>query len=136
MCAICILVHPCALRVCTQNIFSFKPVLTLGINIIKPFLFNILPTSSTCKVDHAKLGNCIFLSCPFSSDYRVFIPTTYRTSPCTYSIFISLKAVSRMSSDGCMEVAWKGQAFPYLMHHPSHPESELFQPHLSLQGQI
>lgn len=23
-----------------------------------------------------------------------------------------------MASDGCDEVAWKGQAFPYLMHRP------------------
>ena len=29
-----------------------------------------------------------------------------------------------MSSDGCLEVAWKGQAFPYLMHHPADPASE------------
>lgn len=28
-----------------------------------------------------------------------------------------------MSLDGCLEVAWKGQAFPYLMHHPD-PSSE------------
>jgi hypothetical protein len=26
-----------------------------------------------------------------------------------------------MSLDGCLEVAWKGQAFPYLMHHPKNP---------------
>jgi hypothetical protein len=24
-----------------------------------------------------------------------------------------------MAHDGCKEVAWKGQAFPYLMHHPN-----------------
>lgn len=28
-----------------------------------------------------------------------------------------------MSSDGCLEVAWKGQAFPYLLHHPADPSS-------------
>ena len=27
-------------------------------------------------------------------------------------------ATHKMASDGCHEVAWKGQAFPYLMHRP------------------
>eukprot|EP00892_Ulva_mutabilis_P001039 jgi/Ulvmu1/10936/UM007_0115.1 len=31
-----------------------------------------------------------------------------------------------MSSDGCREVAWKGQAFPYLMHHPRSTESDSY----------
>ena len=29
-----------------------------------------------------------------------------------------------MSHDGCEEVAWKGKAFPYLMHHPNFHTTE------------
>jgi alcohol dehydrogenase (NADP+) len=29
-----------------------------------------------------------------------------------------------MAHDGCEEVAWKGQAFPYLMHHPGFNRTE------------
>mmetsp|Transcript_13752 Transcript_13752/g.29583 ORF Transcript_13752/g.29583 Transcript_13752/m.29583 type:complete len:409 (-) Transcript_13752:535-1761(-) len=29
-----------------------------------------------------------------------------------------------MSHDGCLEVAWKGKAFPYLMHHPNFHQTE------------
>jgi hypothetical protein len=31
------------------------------------------------------------------------------------------KQYSKMSHDGTLEVEWKGQAFPYLMHHPRDP---------------
>lgn len=29
-----------------------------------------------------------------------------------------------MSHDGCHEVAWRGKAFPYLMHHPNFHATE------------
>ncbi|GIL46420.1 hypothetical protein Vafri_3418 [Volvox africanus] len=31
-----------------------------------------------------------------------------------------------MSHDGCHEVAWKGKAFPYLMHHPNFHSTETY----------
>jgi hypothetical protein len=31
-----------------------------------------------------------------------------------------------MSHDGCEEVTWKGQAFPYLMHHPKFLKTESY----------
>lgn len=34
-----------------------------------------------------------------------------------------------MSHDGCHEVAWKGQAFSYLMHHPGFHKTENYGSH-------